>query len=313
MALAALAHEDYITGVPSANTIEEFLNELYSTLNGSMTHWDVARYQNVGVTEAVYFTPKAGTEADNADLRIIIAGVDSGAPTPTMGPHSSFSTGKLLFGLVVDGGVFNAWDDPDPFTSGNFSGYLVGGETAVSIDHFLVAESAGTILVCPQDTGGRSRGGGWLGAAFDAESTHAANSFDGDGRIYAAMTGGYDNYWSMYDLGSDLVPFTHNTSTQEPKAVFLDTGGTWSSLCLIGEMPNGNDTDMRQIDDSPWLIPIYAAQDYGVLHLLGRAREVYVGPKALTEDEVFDSGATAVARLLSYESGGSRVSLALKY
>lgn len=313
MPLTPLTHEDYITANPAANTIEEWLNELYDTVNGNMTNWTVDRYQNVGVTEAVYFTPKATTEADDADLRIIFAGVDSGSPTPTMGANSSFSTGNLMVGMVVDGDVFNAWDDPDPFTSGSFSGYHVCGETFWTLDHFLIAESAGTILLCPQNNSGQSRGGAWVGAAFDAESTHPANSYDEDGRIYAVMTGGYDNTWSMYDIGYDTTPFTHSTSAQEPKATYLETDGTWDTMGLVGAIPNSNNSDMRQIDDSPWLLPIFAMDRTNPYHLLGRAREVYIGPKALTEDEVFDSDATAVARLLTFDSSTPIVSLALGY
>lgn len=313
MPLTALTHVAHLSGVPAANTVEEWLNEMYNTLNGSMTYWDVFRYQNVGVTEAVYFTPKAGTEGDNADLRIIFAGVDSGTPTPPMANNEVFSAQYLYVGLCVDGGAFNAWDNADPFTSGNFSGYASSYFTSNTLSSMMILESAGTIIAHFSD-GQFGRGGAWVGACFDAESTHPANSYDADGRVYACMTGGRDRSWQMYNLGSANAPFTHNASNGQPKAVALiPQKDAWENVSCMGAASSGDSDYQSEGDQSLWLVPIFAFTQTSPYYLLGRAREVFVGPVALSRDEVFDSGASPVARLLGYDNVTPYTCLGVKY
>lgn len=313
MPLTALQHVAHTSSVPASNTVEEWLNEMYDTLNGNMTYWDVGRYQNGGTTEAVYFTPKAATEADDADLRIIFAGVDSGAPTPPMGDSCSLYTGYLYVGLCVDGGAFNAWDDPDPFTSGDFSGYLYCYYDSLTLNDMIILESAGTIIAHFSD-GTYGKGGAWAGACFDAESTHPANSYDEDGRVYACLTGGRDVGWFMYTLGTNSAPFHHDTGIDEPKAVSIIPGsGGWETIECVGAASYSNFQYETFGDQSPWMVPIYAFAQTTPYNLLGRAREVFIGPGALSRDEIFDSGASPVARLLGYSESTPYTCLAVKY
>lgn len=132
MSLAALTWKYVGSSVPAANTAEGVLNALY-TLGTSATYYDAsartpgsgqagtfARYQNGGVTEAVYATPVSDTFA----LRHIWAGA-AGAKTPTMisSPADTWATATILFGMARTAGAYNAWDNAAPFTSGTFTGY----------------------------------------------------------------------------------------------------------------------------------------------------------------------------------------------
>lgn len=315
MSLTALEHSFIITDRPVDNTIEEWLNNIYDACNGNMTHWTCSRYQNGGTTEAVYFEPVGGQAATDG-LRVIFAGVDSGSPTPPMGLNVSFDVDRLFVGLAYDGGAFNAWDNAAPFTSGEFSGYLPCGDTgSQTVTSMRIGETAETIVYLQIDGGYYAEGGNVVaGAIIDAESTDSTNSINDDGRVFGVITSGYQNTGDFYDLGVDTNAWTHGNGTTDSKAVYLQPNGTtWEGL-IAGPSLQYSGNTLKQRDGSPWIAPIFFCQSGTPYRMVGRLREIGLGPISLTGNQLYGAGDTAVALLWSYSTGGNPyVSAAFKY
>jgi len=313
MSLTALAHVMHRTAAPAANTVEGWLNAIFAALDGGMTYWDVERYQLSTVTQALYFTPKAGGAAAAKNVRIMLAGADSGSLTPTMGLNSTFDNAKLYMSLTIGGGAFNAWDDSDPFTSHNHhSGLLpVGATASLTIDFFDFYESAETIQFVPVGTDGAAKGGGQAGALIDPESDVAGNgSPTADSRVYAIWTAGdAQPYSGIYQFGQSTgQPGTHSTPAGFAKAVFLANSGTWTAMVGQPPVPTSNST-LVQADGSPWLVPLYwyhAATPYRVL---GRWREVMGGPKITHNTDIDNAQGARVAYGIAYDDGTAYASL----
>lgn len=199
MSLPAMEWRRIAAVAPAANTIEAFLNAIYTSLQavtydngdarvpGTGSAWTGSRYENVGVTEAVYATPPL---AAVSDLRAIWAGVDAGAPTPKMCAYGAdtygadtFAAGFILSSINKGSGAFNAWDAANPFTAGNFFGYWRGAmRTALTISQIQVIESKEGIAVFAITNTGAVVGD-ILGALFDPLSSDPADA-ESNGRLY---------------------------------------------------------------------------------------------------------------------------------
>lgn len=313
MTLTALTHVKHTTGAPAANTVAGWLDAIYDQLNGAMTHWTVSRYQNGGATECVYFTPKAGP-ALTKGVRIMLAGADSGALTPTMGLNSTFANSKLYMGLVINAGDFNAWDNASPFTSHDeYSGLLpVGACASISANFFTVLESAETIFVRPDRTLG-DVGGGLAGAIIDPESTNTLNaSSTQDERVYGVLTAGDSTAWtSVGSFGNTNQPGYHGTSATAPKFVILNAAGDWVAAAGIG----GSQThtfDTVQADGSPWLLPLFACLNASPNKMLGRLREFYMGPKVQKGVDVYSSAPAKTAHVMGADPATGYAAIAFK-
>lgn len=205
----------YATG--GINTVEAWLDALDDMLTnddyfdaetrtpGSGSAWTHAIYENATVTEALYLTPPA---AAVSDFRVILAGVDSGAPTPTM-EEDPFATGMVMCGMNKGSGSFNAWDNALPFTSGVFSGYNnfadvdLGGRT---VDFIHVIESQEAIAIFSEFNDGGLQGC-VLGAITDPMST-AHKDAESNGRIYTFAVSGA----ATPNLGIGANGFLNNDS-----------------------------------------------------------------------------------------------------
>lgn len=194
MSLPAMEWRRIAAVAPAANTIEAFLNAIYTSLQavtydngdarvpGTGSAWTGSRYENVGVTEAVYATPPL---AAVSDLRAIWAGVDAGAPTPKMCAYGAdtFAAGFILSSINKGSGAFNAWDVASPFTTGDFFGYWRGAmRTALTISQIQVIESKEGIAVFAITNTGAVVGD-ILGALFDPLSSDPADA-ESNGRLY---------------------------------------------------------------------------------------------------------------------------------
>jgi hypothetical protein len=179
-------------------TIENALNAIY-TLGQSTTYADGSsrtpgtgsaatwsRYQNVGVTEAVYATPATNTALAP---RWIFAGVDSGSPTPTMLTPETFSAGSLLMSINKGSGAFNAWDAASPFTTGTFFGYWRCYDVSINRPTIFMYECQEALyLVIGRNSG--QAGHVCLGAFIDPGSSNSRDS-ETDGRLYGIYTSGH--------------------------------------------------------------------------------------------------------------------------
>lgn len=169
--------------------------------SGSAGTWD--RYQNNGITEAVYLTPPSGNQ------KIIIAG-SSGTPATlpimnsTLGSNSGYVTNKLFVNITKNPGNFIAWNSGNPFTSGNAFGYVpflgsrsVASTGITSFPGYLYSylfESKESIMVVLIENGSdnvSSYSNGFIaGAIVDPESTNVLDA-ESDGRLYGILSTGH--------------------------------------------------------------------------------------------------------------------------
>ena len=148
-------------------TINGFLDAVFTSLSSSVdyrgttlpsTHtWTWARYQSGSTTQAVYNTAvPTGTQMTQNPC-IIIAGVAAtGSLTPTMF-GDTFTNNIPMIGMVKNAGAYLAWDNVNPMTSGQFSGYyhLAGtGINAVNarVRTFISEESVFFQLIVNNNT-----------------------------------------------------------------------------------------------------------------------------------------------------------------
>ena len=123
---------------PAASSVAGFHDAIYAALGSTTdyrgtsiasTHlWGRGRYQNAGVTEAVWATPPSGTPM-TLNPTIIWAGAGSG--TPTM-QTDTFSANVPMLGIHKNSGAFNAWTAALPMTSGQWSGFNRAAPTNVN-------------------------------------------------------------------------------------------------------------------------------------------------------------------------------------
>lgn len=264
MSLPALEFRRIAAVVPAANTIEAFLNAIYTSLQavtydngdprvpGTGSAWTGSRYQNVGVTEAVYATPPL---AAVSDLRSIWAGVDAGAPAPTMCAYGAdtFAAGFILSSINKGSGAFNAWDAVNPFTAGDFFGYWRGAiRTTLTISQIQVLESTESIAVFAITNTGAVVGD-YEGAIIDPLSSDAADA-ESNGRLYGMAKMGITStnigalLTSFYSTANVLFRNTSGANANHMGVFQPATGNVWSAAintayglaaAPTGQLPSG--------------------------------------------------------------------------
>lgn len=201
MSLAALNHRKLPTAIAVSNGVVDMLDAIWAAVQPSVTTytdgttrvftaggtgWTWSRYQSAGITQAVYASPPSGSLAQ----RIIIAGATSTpSPSPTM-VLDTYLNNRLHIGINKNSGAFNAWNAALPFTSGQWSGYVMLGTNAPTAPvSFMILESEETIQIgMISGVLGQLYGAG-AGALIDPDTGDAVDG-ESDGRIYGMWTVG---------------------------------------------------------------------------------------------------------------------------
>ena len=264
--------------VGGAGAIDDLLDAIFTALEaatyadnsartpGSGSAWTVSRFQDTGTTEAVYATPPT----DTLNHRIIIAGA-GGAHTPTMRAPDTWVADMPLASINKNSGVFNAWDDAAPFTSGQFFGFWKAAAAGLTWSTVHVVESQEALHVVLVD----SLDNVYpilLGAFLDPESDDSADA-ESDDRLYGVSTQGTspvgDTHWSASTTASFLRHGTGNNHNHcgvfDPGAGTAKTGGNLGSNIAI--------TTQNLLTTSGRIVkaPILVAGT----RFIGRAREIY--------------------------------------
>lgn len=206
MSLAALSHQFVGTATTTAITAAAQLDALWTLLTattyfdgsgrtpGTGNAWTWTRYQNAGVTEAVYGTPPTGSLAQ----RVLICGY-AVAPTPAvtmLSPDTSTgATATLMIGISLNSGAFTTYNAAQPFgLTSRWSGYwkmstqVAAGITPTDWRYY---ESAETVcLVCSVQ--GTNHRVAHAGAIIDPETPDAVDA-ETDGRVYGMYVTGNNN------------------------------------------------------------------------------------------------------------------------
>lgn len=283
MSLAALLHRKGAGVVPAANTPVGILDAVYTALTAANDYNGVAfpspltgvtKYQNGGVTEAVYgsFTTSAKT------YKFLIAGVNA-ARTPFMGGSHTWLANCIMSGGCISAGAFATWDHAtQPFTSGGPTGLLRTLDTAtttcVKVYAVLTAETldvyyetnAGTIL------------GSAFGALIDPEST-GGNSAESDGRVYGTMVGGSAGAMSSVQNLSTWASgsiFRYTASNGREHFIVHNVGLTTTRRATRNDqLAASTTTALASCDNEPLAFPSYVYDPVGG-QCLGRLREICV-------------------------------------
>lgn len=214
---------------PASGDIQGLLDAIYAALTSTVdyrgtslasTHlWTVGRQQLIGVTQAVYATPPAGTPMTLAPT-LIIAGAAAG--TPTMASPDSFAASNVLIGIVKNSGAWNAWDAASPATSGTFSGYWRGCGTTWNNIAAKVRVFIGQEIIFIQLIGATVTSQAWLalGAIVEPHATNAASGgldAEADDRLYGMWCTGagavVDAAWMDSATATNSpLPWSHSTT-----------------------------------------------------------------------------------------------------
>jgi len=202
---------------------------------GSGSAWTYTgnRYQNAGVNEALY--PVSPTSTLN--MRVLIAGqATGGTKTPTMMGSDTSATVVILAGITKNAGAWNAWDNANPFTSGQNSGLARCWPGSAGSGTVYLYESQEAMLVLFTTTGGGVYGL-LVGAWIDPESPDVANDAESDGKLYAISMSSVANVmsttWWTANSSSDFLR-DNNTSNQCKCRVFTPGGSSMLNMepCL---------------------------------------------------------------------------------
>ena len=303
MSLVALKHRRLATVSASASTIVALLDAIWAAVDPTVTTysdgstrafsgsgatgWTWTRYQNAGVTEALYATPPGGT----LDQRVILAG-RSAAPTPSptmIGPDTFLASG-LLISHQLQAGAFTTWNGATPFTNARFMGYtrVLGATAATGFTTMgaCIYETQETIIV-EILTNGTSVQIAFVGALYDPETT-AAGTAETDGRRYGVVVAGGALVTNFLGSGTNGILWAHSTTAGNahgyiwrPGANVVDTVvRQWTST---GAQTIGNYTDLAgQFPGMPLFMPASSGW-------VGRVREMSLCRSMLYHNRVESS------------------------
>ena len=227
MSLVALTHRRLATVSAGSATIAALLDAIWAVVNPAVTTysdgsaraftgagatgWTWVRYQNGGVTEALYATPANGTMAQ----RVILAGrATAPTPSPTMISPDTFASAasQLLISHQLGAGAFTSWNAALPFTNGRFMGYTraMTSATIFTTAAACVYETQETIVV-EILTNGTGVQFALAGAIYDPETTAAAAG-ETDGRRYGVIVCGGALVSNFLGSGLNGIMWAHSTS-----------------------------------------------------------------------------------------------------
>lgn len=326
MSLVALTHRRLATVSAGSATIAALLDAIWAVVDPTVTTysdgsaraftgagatgWTWTRYQNGGVTEALYATPANGTMAQ----RVILAGRSvAPAPSPTMIAPDTFLASSLLIGHQLSAGAFTTWNGATPFTNVRFMGYTRATAATGSFSTLAacVYETQETIIV-EILTNGTGVQFALAGAIYDPETTAAAAG-ETDGRRYGVVVCGGALISNFFGTSGSGTMWVHGTGAGaahgyvwRPGVSIVDTvSRQWTTT---GAQTIAQMTDLAgQFPGQP----LFMAASSG---WAGRIREIFWSRPMLYHTRVESSpGVIAAYAMASSVSSATGDALFLKY
>ena len=326
MSLVALTHRRLATVSAGSSTIAALLDAIWTAVdptvatysNGSTraftgagaTGWTWTRYQNAGVTEALYATPANGTMAQ----RVILAGRSAApAPSPTMISPDSFLASSLLISHQLSAGAFTTWNGATPFTTARFMGYTramasAAGFTTLSA---CVYETQETIIV-EVLTNGTGVQFALAGAIYDPETTAAAAG-ETDGRRYGVVVCGGALVANFLGTASTGGMWVHGTGAGVAHGYVWRPGVSTVDTVARQWLTTGTQTTSQMTDLAAQFPgqPLFIAASSG---WAGRVREMFWARPMLYHTRVESSpGVISAYAMASSVSSATGDALFLRY
>lgn len=258
---------------------------------GSGSAWTWSRYQNVGTTEAAYATPPLSTLTQ----KIILAGRATAATPPMASPDTWFAN-TLMASVVKNAGAYLAWDNANPFTSGQFFGYWRAWGTPLGVGSVFLYESQEAVMIVVSTSVGVVYPI-LLGAWCDPESPDVVLDAESDGKLYGSMVVG------SLSLGLSTTWWTQNTTNS------LWIADTTNGECHCGVFTPGagsiivaerlahpvsplSATGMQTRSGRFGRAAVGLRMANAPTSLLGRLREIYMFSDAQTPSKQTNAGST---------------------
>lgn len=302
MSLEALKHRRLATVSAGGTSIAALLDAIWAVVGPTVTTysdgsaraftgtgatgWTWTRYQNVGVTEALYATPPGGT----MDQRVILAGrLAAPTPSPTMIAPDTFLASSLLISHQLSAGAFTTWNGATPFSNGRFMGYTrvtAAASTTFTSAAACVYETQETIIV-ELLTNSTNVQVAIAGAIYDPETTAAATG-ETDGRRYGVVVCGGTLSTNFLSAGGTGTLWVHSTNAAtahtyvwRPGVSVVDTGAR--QWITTGSQTVAQLTDLAgQFPGQPMFLPASSG-------FVGRIREIYLSRPMLYHTRVESS------------------------
>lgn len=244
MSLALTGYQRIATQFPTTGAIFDVLDAVYAGLGttlyydgvttrtpGSGKAWTRGREQNTGVTEAVYGTPPTGA----LNHRMTLAGAAvSATKSPTMYTGSADTKGDsiILGAMFKNAGAYLAWDNANPWTSGQKTGFTrVVSCAAVTVSAVHILESEESIAIFFETSANTVYG--YILDAGDPEATTNGVACESDGRVYRMFASGGAAISTTMCEGNSLF-LSNNSAANSTRALqFAPGSATIKTLMLM--------------------------------------------------------------------------------
>lgn len=318
MSLPALNWKKISTVVVGTSDSVGVLNAIYTALT-SVVYYDgatrtpgtgsahtVSRYQNVGVTEAVYGTPPVN---GGVGSKWILAS-SAGTLTPPLAAGVSFYSDEIYGGICKNAGAFSSWDAANPFTSGSFSRYTIVVDYhngAYNYQTVTVYESKEAIAVVIKSTN-VNRAHVFFAGAILTPITSAVGEAESDGRLYGMVTSG--TIFSLQELWTDNSMFRDFNGQTQRFLVFEPGTSDVMQISLNFTINDRTTTSLKTIADQEcYIIPIFK---HGILgYMVGKGRDFAIINRMIDGTILSNSGNDIGYVLSANHSNTSQDSLAL--
>ena len=271
---------------------------------GSGSAWTWSRYQNVGVTESAHAVPPLSTLTQ----KIILAGRATSATPPMAAPDTYFAN-NLLASVAKNAGAYLAWDNANPFTSGQFFGYWRAWPISAGVGTVFLYESQEAVMVVVSTTAGLVYPL-MLGAWCDPESPDVVLDAESDGKLYGSMvcgalSGGLSATWWTQQVTNSLW-ITDVTAGESHCGVFTPGAGS----IIVAErlwvvLSSMTATGMQTRSGRFGRAAVGLRMANAPTALLGRLREIFMFSDAQTPSKQTNAGST-----IGYVVSGSTVAQA---
>ncbi len=192
-ALSATDLPGVLDGIYTAASLSSWVMPSGSRTQGVGAAWTWARYQNGGVTEAVYAIK---SQPGGFYLCVVFAGAKSGTHSSVQMAQGAYANGQLLMGYWcgTTSPTYSSWDGTTPITgTGYWMGYhphsSIGTGASSSFDRVALYEAAEQLLLDIGQSSGGSISRGFAGAIIEPNTTTTAGTLiETNGRIYGQNT-----------------------------------------------------------------------------------------------------------------------------
>lgn len=337
-----------VTKAVAAATLPGWLDALYEALlhlTATATYddgatvpanaqWVVSRYQNTGVTEAVYCVP-AATSPIAGKVVMIWAGATSGTHSNVvMASPDTYANSILLHGMyvasagqTVSASDYSAWDAATPFTggTGRFTGY-VRVSAATTWNRALLFASAEYLCSNVEIVGGTTYMS-WGGSGVRAPDDNTTDSESGlSGRVFdfgCSGSGGVASatFWNS-EAASYAALMADTTTSGRSHWFYLLPGASTirslsyrSNINVAGALCNGDADNCLSISgiaepDILALRDVSGAATDG--RKIGRHRAFHFGPRR-TSGSILSYGATKVFVAFGQSTASNADAICLPY